>query len=509
MKKLRIILLLLLPLLLFAQKLKPEQEALKIKSSRAEYWWGEAYDLSKNVKKPAELQKLKDQALADLVNRIRVHVFSQMQHQETEADGKLSTETQSNIRLSSAQYLSNVHYLEYQQNKRSYVLVYLSRQDYQRIQEEQIQRIQSILRSAQMHETAGEPAFVEDYLRAYLLAQSLGQNLQHEGVELSSWIKNKITALMQNLPLKAKVSAKDAWGNYPIEISTTDTRLSGAFEYDLPELGFKNSRMADGSFKVFYEGNPSKSKQNIETIISPDLSAFGQDELLKEGAEALRMHLSRQLALDFTEHISVDWEYTCEGLNCRFSPEIKGLSIAKLSWDFGDESAQDVRDLGITHEYRQGSSYLVTLTVNDDLKVSKTISVKGKPALPKPSLPQIEQPQHEADRDIVPTTSEQTAGVPQDFAHKLQGFSDVQALTRWLDTEKEQGTLVWGWLKKQEEPEGYWLVILEPKTGEVIERLAPEAEGHRVLSDQSRIKGLGERFKGKLALYIYLIGEDR
>jgi len=202
MKKIRLILLFLIPLLVLAKPLKPAEEALRIKSSRHEYWWGEAYDLSKNARKPADKQRLKEQALADLVNRIRVHIFTEMQHQERETDGQLSSQSETSIRLSSAQYLSNVHYLEYKENKRIYFLAYLSMQDYERTQEE-VERIKSLVRSAQTHEKEGEFAQVESYLRAYLMAQTLGQNIQHEGMDLSSSIQSKILSLMQDLPLSA------------------------------------------------------------------------------------------------------------------------------------------------------------------------------------------------------------------------------------------------------------------------------------------------------------------
>ena len=536
MKKISLILLSLLPLLLLAAPLKPEQEALRIKSSRDEYWWGEAYDLSKNVKKPADSQRLKDQALADLVNRIRVHVFAEMQLQESETDGRLASQSDISVRLSSAQHLSNVHYLEYKENKRSYVLAYLSREDYQRIQNEQVERIQNILRSAQAHEEKGELAQVEDYLRAYLMTQNLGQNVQHEGMDLSSLIHKKILSLMQRLPLSAKVETKDVWGNYPIVITCEDSRLSGGFEFELPALGFKNLRMVDGELKIFYEGDPSKRKQDIELIISPDLRAFMQDKALKDGATALRMNQSRKLCLDFSEQISVDWVHKSEGLRCTFTPVINGLSIAKLHWDFGDKTVRDVRDLNIVHDYAQSGNYNVTLQVNDDIQVSKIVSVKGKPAIEKPSEPIVQKPEKVAVQQTVPVAPKEAitetrqvvvnevpkkpvkeAPVPiqvksndsvNAFGKQLQNIGRVQELTAFLDTEKSQGNLVWGWFKGKDDPEGYWLVILDPDTGNVLDRLAPEKEGHRALSDQSLVSSQGERFKGKLALYIYLIEED-
>lgn len=395
MKKIRLILLFLLPILLFAKPLKPAQEALRIKTSRNEYWWGDAYDLSKNVRKPADKQRLKDQALADLVNRIRVHIFTEMQHQESEAGGQYSSQSETSIRLSSAQHLSNVHYLEYKENKRTYFLAYLSMQDYERTQEEEVERIKNIVRSAQAHEDKGELIQVESYLRAYLMAQTLGRNIQHEGMDFSSMIQNKLLSLMQDLPLSAKVGTKDVWGNYPIEIISEDSRLSDAFEFEIPELGFKNLKMVDGELKIFYEGDPSKSKQDIELIISPNVRVFLQDNILKDGAKALRMNQSRKLCLDFSDQITVDWDYENEGLRCTFKPVIRGLSIARLNWDFGDGTTKDVRDLIVTHDYDQSSSYDVTLQVNDDIKANKIVHLRSIPdrkVTPKPLAKEPEQP---------------------------------------------------------------------------------------------------------------------
>ncbi len=540
MKKIRLILLFLIPLLVLAKPLKPAEEALRIKSSRHEYWWGEAYDLSKNARKPADKQRLKEQALADLVNRIRVHIFTEMQHQERETDGQLSSQSETSIRLSSAQYLSNVHYLEYKENKRTYFLAYLSMQDYERTQEEEVERIKSLVRSAQTHEKEGEFAQVESYLRAYLMAQTLGQNIQHEGMDLSSSIQSKILSLMQDLPLSAKVGAKDVWGNYPIEIISKNSRLSGAFEFEIPELGFKNLRMVDGELKIFYEGDPSKSKQDIELIISPDVRVFMQDNTLKDGAKALRMNYSRKLCLDFSEHINVDWSYESEGLRCTFSPVIKGLSIARLNWNFGDGTVKDVRDLIVTHDYAQSSSYQVTFEVNDAIQVSKTISLKTMPDIKIKPEPSIKEPEHplvtktiretmqeaieEATPELLEEPTQEFYAEPaqkaapvakasdeytvSEFGVRLKTMDRVQELMAFLDTEKNQGNLVWGWFKSQDDPEGYWLVILDPDTGRVIDRLAPDGEGHRALSDQSRVGSLSEHFKGKLALYIYPIEED-
>lgn len=98
--------------------------------------------------------------------------------------------------------------------------------------------------------------------------------------------------------------------------------------------------------------------------------------------------------------------------------------------------------------------------------------------------------------------------IDNNFGLRLKAVGKVQELIAFLETEKNQGNLVWGWFKSQDDPEGYWLVILDPDTGRVIDRLAPDGEGHRALSDQSRVSSLSERFKGKLALYIYLIEED-
>ncbi len=503
MKKIFFLVLILLPLMFMAKAPKPAEEALRIKLSKNQYWWGEAYDLKSKVKKPQERQALKEKALADLVNRIRVHVFSEILHSEGEADGQLSSQSEINVRLSSAQYLSNVHYLEYREKKRYYVLAYLSRQDYQNIQREQIQCVQSFMQTAQKHELEGNLSYIRDYLSAYLLAQNLGQNLEFEGKELGSYIKNKIQSLMQSLPLSAKIGKADTMGNYPITIQSSNANLAGAIIYDLPELGFSGLKMIEGQTKLFYEGNPSKKELELQLNLRPDMSSFMDDDLLAEAAKSLRMNQSRRLVLDFSEHVNVDFEYDCDGLACSFYPQIEGLSIARMYWDFGDGSSSDTKELQVNHFYRRGGIFQVSLKINDDIEVVKYVKVEGTGLSElKPSTPNLPS-------ELVPVvqSSEEWADFETNFAEKLSGYRNVQELIGFLDEHKKMGYLVWGYLKMDEDTRDSWLVLLEPQSGEVLEILKPEGGVHVAYSDKHNVPSLSEEFKGKLAIYVILIGD--
>ncbi len=495
MKRLCLILI-LLPILA-ARAPKPVDQAIMIKMAEQEYWWGQSYDLARNARTPEARQLLKDRALADLNNSIRTFVWSQITHSETDSGAQSSSRTDSSIQISSAQYLQNVRYLEYTENKRYYVLAYLRREDFEQSERENIERIMSLLGSAITHEKQRKPGYLNEYLRTYLHAQGVTRSLQHEGSELTSWLNAKIVSELQNLPLKAQVSSPGTRSVYPVEISSQNQELASALLYDIPELGFRDLKMVEGKLNIFYEGEPSRSEIELQLVLRPDTESLREDISIREGAQKLRMNTVRKLSLNFGTHIKADWQFVADGTNVSFSPVIMGMSISSIEWDFGDGKKVMALDRPINHSYASSGQYEVRMMVNNDIRIAKTISitnvaeasalVENTRINPDPELPEL---------------------VHNDFADHLGSFSNLQLLTRYLDQQKWEGNLVWGWLEKGQDTKGAWIVIVEPKNMGIIDLLMPESGSHQKVSDRTRVSDIFGSYKGKLGIYIHQITEE-
>lgn len=483
-------------LVVMAHALKPQQRAIEIKMADKDYWWGESFDLARNIKSPEARQAIRDRALADLNNSIRTFVFARIEHEESEQDGRISSLTTKSIQISSAQYLQNVRYLEYTSSKRFYVLAYLHREDYARSENESIERIHAILNTAILREKQGEEGYFTDYLKCYLYAQGITQSITHENMELSSWLRSKLMDMLNAFDISAKITGHPSSSSYPFTFETNTPQNANALLLSVPELGFHDLKMVQGRLNLFYDKEPSRQIPELQVILKPDIRDLETDPFISDGAKQLRLSVTKRIALDFSSFITVDWQHQSDGLHTVFTPIIRGISLAGVTWDLGDGSLLNAFDEPIGHHYAQAGEYEVIMLVNSELSIRKKIIVKDG-ASPAPIVIRENTP-------IITDNHDQSLVKGQD--DKLRDIREMSQLLTYLKEQTRMGELVFGPVKHGTDLRTAWVVIFDRK-GMRVALLEPQGDSHVDVDSKEEVAEIAKRYHGKQGFYIRYIGE--
>jgi|GEM_PF-6137729 len=498
----RLVFILLLFSILYAKAPSAEDRAHQIKISESDYWWGESFDTVKAAKQEPVRNALKDRALAELTNSIRSFVISNIELQDNES-GRHSTSTISkSVSISSAQYLQSVRYLEYTANKRYYVLAYLSKEDFRRTEDEAVAKLMSILNGALQKRREQSPGYFEQLLTAYLYAQGITRVLEYEGRELSAWLYSQLQQEMEGIVLEARVLPSGTRKSYPVEIKATNLSCANSLLYTIPELGFKELKMIEGKIDVFYEALPSRRKMEVMITITPDLSAVSADPVLAMTARAMRLSVNKKIALDFSSYIDVDFEYEVNGSAVKCIPRFKGISLAGTIWDFGDGNSQKGTDQAVQHEYLKAGLYTITMQVNDDIMVQKTVSVHGK-FVPKDS-PVLPEKKVSIEHTALPVVNIDASTK----ALQITELQELEASLAYLEDAKKRGILVWGRLDRKADIEGAWVLIFDPQTKKRLACLQPVGQGHLEFGGDKKVPNIFDTYRGKIGFYVRLVEES-
>ena len=204
LRKVAAVVVLLLPTVIFAQKLSPDQQFAAIKADILNYYWGEGEGATY-----AEADKL---ALTELISKISVHIEASISNRDVEKNGELQSEYDISFKSFSNATLNGAQVIVLSNAPKSHIVRFISKKAVDKIFEQREDKVRDYVRTAMRCEQRGK---IDEALRHYYWGLKLLQSLVEpnkvvltdngNNLLLITEIPKRINTILDNL----KVSVMD------------------------------------------------------------------------------------------------------------------------------------------------------------------------------------------------------------------------------------------------------------------------------------------------------------
>ena len=467
----------------------------KIKLQGDAYWWdASSIPLKEAKKNPDSIAKARSLLSSSIAIQIKSYVQGQLMHSESETEGALQTETNQKVLISSNMYLENVKFLEYQEKKQYHIFAYLLRSDFQAQEEKMVTRLQNIIAGALGLEDNDPNGAIYQYYKAFLMSHNLTNPVHCSilGGDMQLGLEKKLRDFLQSVPLSIRLKPES--NSMGAELQLDSSILASGLQVSIPTLNFYGLSVTDGKCKFFYDTLPSRNVEELKIVLGINPALAENEAELRDIAKNSIISVTRLCSIDFTEYIQVDFSYRSDGESFTFQPEVKGISVKSIDWDFGDGSAVSSFD-PILHSFQQPGVYAVKMTVNTDCSKVKRVEV-NTPALQKPVQPVVPETMIEPILSLAPKEENLSSETSE-----LLAIKNSRELQAYLQRKKQEKVLTWGRIGKNTPLIDMWVVIWD-STGLIVAVLSPQDEYHYDLLNKRNVKDIKGSFPDKEAVYI-------
>ena len=503
--------LLLLPALLpasaVAQSGPPDEYEIRMSGN---YYWGEAVSMVRS-----EAISL---ARSDLIGKIVILVVSEQVHGISEDDEQFSSYYESASRTISRMELRGLDHTVIERRDGSFqALAWLHKDDYARSLElERERQIGLAEHAAGIERREGLDRAIPVIYRAFLNTYYFPEPLyltdeSGRRVEAQQYYRSKLDRWAAGLNLIAEAPEGGMMPGDVIEItvpvsSVDRDRPSSELKMGFDIAGYGYRKTVGGNTRLFLERLPDRPKESITVRFRPALEDTRANREWMVLAEEVGPWYRRDLAIDFSPIITVDFTAReIAGNAWRFQSRIDNLSLNHIEWDFGDGTFSDERNPA--HQYKRlDSPVRVTLRVNrnPELTVVKELGPQGLRAVaeavrteparsdPAPSIHSTFQWQEM-------TTSPEN----RRYLRTLSGEEDAGEILRSLQTRARHQNIRYGNRAAIQIVDESFVVIVDPESLRVRAFLSPVQQGSRFdLKTGNRIINFEEAYRGYGTIWI-------
>ena len=380
-------------------------------------------------------------------------------------------------------------------------------------------------------EESGESDYLYPYYKAYLMSYNVTRSFAGINGEpdLQFWLENKLYSILRKIQIRSVVYPGTDNKTRPVELLVDSLALPSGLLIDIPSLGFHQLAVTDGKCKLFYDAQPSRRIDEHQICLAINPALMASEKEISELAEQRKIKVESRIQLDFSDLVKIDFTYLTDNLMVRFTPSFNNLSLSFVQWDLGDGSKARTAE-AFEHVYPAGGEYLVSLVVNGEFTVTKTLQLKS--VIPDISLPAIDKTSIDAPDSLFntldssygaievsdlakpeipelapiisnpkPLVKEQTLSKADYIAKELLKCKNAPELLKYLDQQKAEHLLAYGKLKRDSALDNVWIVIME-NDGMITAILQPQDDAFVDLLTKAIVSDVFATYRGKAAIYI-------
>lgn len=470
----------------------------------ADYYYGEAISDS--------LPAAKNNALADLTDKILVTISGSYRSVQSEKDEQYSSSAVKEIRTYSRLKLRGINYYEKKlEGGLHKILAYINKDDYENslaIQRDEISTQYQVARRKE--KLNGLISAIPDYYETFLAAYFYPGPLQAEGrdgiiyPDLKTYILGFLKDYYNDIQIICDNVSIDHYSGEMILISLiliyNEQQLENT-ELKLENPGSTFQVVQNGYAEIITDLIPSYKEEKVVLSLRP---------ILAESNEYYEFHrlygplFRKTITVDFKNLTDINFRVTSvPGNALKFEPQIEHLNVRELHWDFGDRSSS--KEISPVHKYTKEGVYLVRLTVNSDpgLIRSKFLDQTGNEADEVPSEIIINSLRREPDF-VPPVPKSLQELMEKQTVQDLRGIKDSKDVIGYLEVLRSQGKITYGKKSDFISPDQCYLLVYDNELKTISNFLAPQNDGRYDLFTGELIKDVSKKFTGKTGIWLII-----